>query len=319
MSSPEEPEFFLPKRQKPKTILTPAMKEVINRSLSVHHLSALIVWYGVGRVGKTTTGGYLVDWLNKRFDANDPFSFRGFHYQIGKIIKGSGNEWKQAIRSLYQAALQSQMDEGFYIRNPPEVLARQTVHGLRRLNIQLVIVDEAARLSPDAIQAMALVRDIADEEGWTLTIIFIGKDDLPRLMTKVEHVHKRVLEWCHFREYSLDDTWAFLSELHPYFASLNAKKAEHRAQVETVHELCAGLPGFIVLLIQKLDYRLRNYIGIVDAKFIRAVHELSNKSMMDSLKQSGLPYRPYKTKSRSDKPQNGSNVSSPSSKRNKKK
>lgn len=289
-------EFFLPEPRKQKIIVTPMMQEVINRSLSVHLLGALIVWFGAGRIGKTTTACYLVNWLNKRFDAHEPGSFRAFNYEVGRIAKGSGNEWKQAIRSLYQATFGTQMDQGFYLRNPPEELARHTVHGLRRIDIQFVIVDEAARLSSEAIQAMSLIRDVAHAQDWPLTIVFVGKDDLPRLMTKVEHVHKRVLEWCYFTEYSLEDTWTFLTELHPYFASLDAKKADHIEQVQAVHELCTGLPGLMVPLLQQLDYRLSYFSGTVDAKFIRAVHQLTNRSMIDALKESALPYKPHKAK-----------------------
>jgi hypothetical protein len=221
-------------------------------------------------------------------------------------VSGSGNEWKKAIRSLYQAAFGTQMDQGFYVRNPPEELARHTVHALRRIDIKLVIIDEAARLSTEAIQAMSLIRDIAHGQGWPLTIIFVGKDDLPRLITKVEHINKRVLEWCYFTEYSLEDTWTFLTELHPYFAGLDPKKAAHIEQIQAVHELCIGLPGLMVPLLQHLDYRLSNFSGTVDANFIRAVHELTKRSMVDALKASRLPYSPPEARAASaSKPKGG--------------
>lgn len=286
--------FFIPKPATSKVVETPLLREVINRSLSVHSLSALIVWFGAGRIGKTTAAQYLIEILQKRSEDDQEASFRGVHYTAGKITKGSGNEWKQAIRGLYSAVFGSQMDQGFYVRNLPEELARHTVYGLRRFNVQLIIVDEAARLSIEAIQAISLIRDVAYESGWTLTIIFVGKDDLPRLMTKVEHVHKRVLEWCFFKEYSFEDTWDLLAELHPYFAELDARKAQHVEIVQTVHELSAGLPGLMVPLLHQLDYRLKNHSGLIDAKFIRAVHLLTQKAMADSLKQSEGPYKPFR-------------------------
>jgi hypothetical protein len=66
-----DPEFFLPQPKPTAIVVTPLMREVINRSLSVHLLSALIVWFGSGRIGKTTTARYLVEWLNAIFDAEE--------------------------------------------------------------------------------------------------------------------------------------------------------------------------------------------------------------------------------------------------------
>ncbi|MDX6530199.1 MAG: hypothetical protein QOH41_2489 [Blastocatellia bacterium] len=158
-----------------------------------------------------------------------------------------------------------------------------------------------ARLSIEAIQAISLIRDIAHGQEWPLTIVFVGKDDLPKLMTKVEHIHKRVLEWCYFKEYGLDDTWTFLSALHPYFAALDDKNPAHIEQVQAVHELCEGLPGLMVPLLQQLDYRLSYQSGSVDATFIRTVHEVTRRSMMDAVRASAAPYKAPHTKAGKEK------------------
>jgi hypothetical protein len=284
-----------PKPQKIKVVVTDMMVEMINRTLAVHALSALVIWYGQSRIGKTTTSRYMVDLINQQFDENDPDSFRAMYYEVGEILKGSGNEMKKGIRSLYQAVLQIQLDEGFYRSNPAEAIAAQLVHGLRRKRIQLVIVDEAGCLSEDAIRGMTLVRDIAENEGYTLTIVFVGMDDLPQKLSRLPQIHRRVKECCYFSQYNLDETWALLKELHPYFAGLDGSKSPHRKQVEAVHEFCLGLPGLIVAFVQKLDYRLTNYKGEVDTKFLWAVYELTNKSMIAALNEARRPYQPYKT------------------------
>lgn len=282
-----------PKPRKIKVVVTDMMVEMINRTLAVHVLSALVIWYGQSRVGKTTTARHMVDTINQQFDANDPDSFRAVYYEVGEILKGSGNEMKKGIRSLYQATLQCQLDEGFYRSNPTEAIAAQLVYGLRRNRVQLVVVDEAGCLSEDAIRGMTLVRDTAENDGYTLTIIFVGMDDLPQKLTRLPQIHRRVKEVCYFSQYSLEETWALLKELHPYFASLNENKPPHRKQVETVHEFCLGLPGLIVAFVQKLEYRLTNYKGEVDAKFLKAVYELTNQSMIAALNESGRTYQPY--------------------------
>jgi hypothetical protein len=311
-----------PKPRQKKIVLTDPMTEIINRSLVVHPLSALIVWSGLARIGKTTTACYLVELINQQFNENDPDSFRAVHYEAGGIEKYSGNEMKKGIKSLYQAALQSQLDEGFYRNNPSEAIAAQLVYGLQRKRIQLVIVDEAGCLSLDAIRGMTLVRDTAENQGYTLTIIFVGMDDLPQKMNILPQIRYRVNEWCCFSQYTLDETWALLKELHPYFANLDGSKSAHREQIEVIQELCLGLPGLIVPLVQKFNYRLTKYEDEVDAKFLRTVYELTNKSMMAALKEVKQAYQPCridkgdkKQKATSKAPQDKSKTGSKGSKK----
>jgi hypothetical protein len=289
-----QPDFSLPRRVKKTTVVTPMMREMINRTLAVHALSALVLWYGQSRIGKTTTAIYLAEEMNKRFNESNPDSFRAVHYEVGRISsRRGGNEWKQSIRGFYQATHGSQLDEGFYNRNTPEAIARQVVHGLRRRRIELVFVDEAGTLSLEAIRGICLIRDTAVNEGWTLTIVFIGMDDLPDKLIKIPRIHLRLLDTCHFTRYEINDTWDLLKKLHPYFENLDPKNKAHQEQVKTVHDLCAGLPGLIVPYVHKLSYRLQTVTGDITVPFLRAVHELSNESMMNALKESRRVYKPY--------------------------
>lgn len=288
-----QPDFSLPRRVKKITIVTPMMREMINRTLAVHALSALVLWYGQARIGKTTTAIYLSGEINKRFDESNSDSFRAVHYEVGRIGNRGGNEWKQAIRGFYEATHGSQLDEGFYNRNTPEAIARQVVHGLRRRRIELVFVDEAGTLSLEAIRGICLIRDTAVNEGWTLTIVFIGMDDLPDKLIKIPRIHLRLLDTCHFTQYEISDTWDLLKKLHPYFENLDPDNKAHQEQVEIIHDLCAGLPGLIVPYVHKLSYRLQTLTGDMAVPFLRAVHELSNESMVNALKESRRVYRPY--------------------------
>jgi hypothetical protein len=307
----------IPKPKRKNIVVTSMMKEMINRTLCVHPLSALVVWYGQARIGKTTTAMHMVNRLNEVFDENNPDTFRAIYYEVGPVLKGSGNEVKKGIRSLYQAGLNIQMDEGFYNRNPPEVIAGQLVHGLRRKRIQLVVIDEAGTLSADAIRGMNLVRDVAENEGWTLTLVFVGMDDLPHTMIKYPQLHKRIHEWCYFDHYDLDATWALLTKLHPYFETLDAKKKAHREQVEVVHELCAGLPGLIVPFVQQLDYRLSQADGEITSAFLRAIYMRTNESMVQALNDSQKSYMPFERVRRNKKSQNGSDEDNKSNGRKK--
>jgi hypothetical protein len=309
-----------PQRRSFKIVETSMMRVIMERTLSVHVLSALVVWYGLSRLGKTTTAILMVDKLAAIYDPNNPDAFRAVHYEVGGVEAYSGNEMKRGIKSLYNAALGTLLDAAVYVRDPPESLAARLVHGLRLRNIQMIFVDEAGLLSLNAIRGMVLVRDVAENMGWPLTIIFIGMDDLPVKMTQLPQIENRVHEWCFFEEYDLDSTWAILAELHPHFASLNREDKNHQMQVEFIHNTYGGLLGLIVPFLQRLDHeinklRTANITFDVDLQLLRATHlrtaRAKNKSIIQSQKECGSELAQLEsspvithTKSRTGKPRN---------------
>lgn len=260
-----------PKIRKKKIILTKKMKRMINRTLRVHLGSALVVWSGVSRLGKTTTAAEMVRQLDAQYDPENPDAFRCVHYEVGEIPHWSGQEQKRGIRSLYHACI-GRLDEGLYRTLPTEDLAKMLVYGLRRKNIRMVFVDEAGTLSIDAIRGMVLVRDVAEIEGWTLSLVFIGMDDLPTKMCAVPQIEKRIHEWCYFEEYSVKELFEILKELHPHFAVLDLNNPEHLEQVEFIHQKFGGVPGEIIPFLTRLDAREERLGGGIDTRVLKAVY-----------------------------------------------
>ncbi len=198
---------------------------------------------------------------------------------------------KRGIKSLYNAALNTRLDESVYVRNPPEHLAGLLVHGLRVRNISMIFVDEAGCLSVDAIRGMVLVRDIAENTGWPLTIIFVGMDDLPVKMTRLPQIENRIHEWCFFKEYDFDGTWAMLAELHPHFAGLDSNCPEHQEQVKFIHSRYGGFPGLLVPFLQRLEHRFKQLcstgmVTVIDLTLLRAVHLLTARDKELSISES---------------------------------
>lgn len=279
-----------PKRKREIIVETDQMKRAANRTLAVHTGGALVCWHGQSRVGKTTTARWLAEQINSQYDPNNPDAFRAVHYEVGEVPTWSGNKQKKGIKSLYNAVV-GRFDEGTYRSLPPEELARQLVHGCRRKAVRMVLVDEAGTLSLDAIRGMTLVRDTAELMEWTLSLVFIGMDDLPTTLTQVPQVEKRVHEWVYFTPYNLDETWALLAELHNYFAKLDGRKQEHREQVEFIHEQYGGFPGEIVPFLRRLDHRLQEFRGAVDLTLLRAVHLLLQRDKERALADTNQQYR----------------------------
>jgi hypothetical protein len=183
------------------------------------------------------------------------------------------------------------LDQGTYLQLPPEALARQLIHGLRRKHIQIAFVDEAGSLSLESIRGMVAVRDEAENTGWTLTLVFIGMDDLPTKLTRLPQIAKRVHEWCYFEPYSLDEVWLLLTELHPFFAGLDGRKQQHQEMVQFIAEQYGGVPGEIVPFVRRLAHRLRDYKDEPDMRLLRAVHFSTQRDMNRAIEDSRLQYK----------------------------
>jgi hypothetical protein len=269
---------------------TRLMRQIISRTMAVHALSAIVVWYGESRMGKTTTAQYMTQEILTAYEESNPHAFRAKYYQAGEIVPSSGNEMKKGIKSLFFAALGIPLDDGVYQRDPSEAIATRLVHELRRRNIQIVFVDEAGCLSLGAIWGMVLVRDIAKANGWNFTLVFIGMDDLPQKMTRLAQIQGRVHEWCYFEEYNLDETWTLLTRLHPHFAKLKRSNAEHQEQVKFLHDTYGGIPGQLVPFLRRMQYRLQEYSGEINLTFLRAVHLLTARDKQQMIQHSLTHY-----------------------------
>jgi type II secretory pathway predicted ATPase ExeA len=234
------------------------MKYAAKLTLDAHCNGGFVVWSGgVGR-GKTICARWLVEELNSQYDPQNPSAFRVKHYEIGKVLPWSGCEEKIAIRSLWHATIGS-MDEGIYRKYPVEALAELLIHSWMRISLQLVLVDEAGRLSLNAIDGLALASDTAANMKWPLTFGLIGMDDLPVKMGRNDRIKRRVYQWCYFKPYKLDETWNLLAAIHPYFTGLDRKISAHKEQVKLIHELTGGIPGYITPFVSRFAGMLRDH------------------------------------------------------------
>lgn len=271
-------QVLFPEPEPDITVETGLMRRTLQRTMAVHQGSALVVWTGPSRNGKTRTAQWMVRKMDEAYERS-PHGFRAVHYEVGEISSWFGGEMKRGVRSLYHATI-GRLPESTYRQVPIEDLAAQLVHGLRRKNIQMVMVDEAGLLSLDAIRGMVLVRNVAERLGWRLTLVFIGMDDLPTKMKKVPHINRRIHEWCYFQPYSFDETLGLLAALHPHFATLNLANPAHHAQVAFLHEQFHGLPGLLVPFLRRLAQRERDlaeYGLAIDVDMLRAVHLMTQR------------------------------------------
>lgn len=243
--------FEYPEPAKTIVVETGMMRSAIRRMLAVHHLGGLCLWSGRAGMGKTTTAQHMVKLIEVAYDPDNPRAFRVMHYQAGSK-NPTKSEAKHGIRSLYYG-VGCKLDEGMYRTHLPEELAADLVHFLKKMNIQIIFVDEAGCLSLDAIRGIVLVSDTARLIGLTLTIVLIGMDNLPTKVKRSPQVERRIHEWCYFKPCTLEETLKLLAALHPYFASLSLTTTPNIEQISYVHEACKGMPGALVPFVGRFS------------------------------------------------------------------
>jgi hypothetical protein len=274
-------------------IETGAMRETIKRTLAVHPGNS--VWYGLSRIGKTTTARFAAEKIRQAYDAENPHAFRAVHYEVGEIGAWTGNEQKKGLKSLYNATL-GRIDEGLYRADPAETIVEYLVRGLMRKNIGMIFVDEAGNLSLDAIRGMLMAFDAAKNIGHRLSMVFIGMDDLPVKVTKLPQVNGRINEWCYFEPYTFEEVAKLLSELHPHFAGLDLEDPLQREQVELIYDLHGGFPGHIIPFMRKLERYQNAKREEITTLYLKTIHLRTVLDKENAINKSreiyiGKPYR----------------------------
>ncbi|MCA1633042.1 MAG: hypothetical protein LC802_04800 [Acidobacteria bacterium] len=285
-------EITFPEARAFAPVETDMMKEIMGTTMAHQPGGGMSMWYGKGGIGKTTTAVLLTQKIEAAFrrDPANPRAFLATHFQVGDISAGSGNEQKQGLKSLYTATL-GPIDDGDYRRLPAEQIAADMVYGWRRLRLKMIFIDEAGCLCLEAIRGMVLARDVGEKQGWTVSLIFIGMDDLPRKLRQLPQIRRRTHHWCYFEAYSFEETWKLLRKLHPYFATLNESNKDHQAQIRFLHDTYGGYPGLLMPIIDELDYLLRVKRPQVTEQYLRTVHYMmvhgEEKALADSKGLSG--------------------------------
>lgn len=279
--------FQFPERREAIFVETGQVREAIRTTLTSHGDCGMVVWTGRSGAGKTRTARHLVRGLEERYRAENPNAFRARYYEVGGGRRNLRQRtMRHGIRSLYTATV-GPLDERVWRRDPEEEIAARLVRGLQLKRLQLIVIDEAGLLSEDEIRGMVLVRDVAEAAEWPLSLVMVGMDDMPRTMSSLPQIERRVHSWVYFEAYDEDDTWELLARLHPHFRTLNARVKDHREQVAFIHKTFEGLIGRMIPFLRRLDLRHNRYPDVpIDLMLMELVWEEMKKGKEDCLGES---------------------------------
>ncbi len=271
-----------------KIVETTMMREAVNKTVGLHP-SGGTIWCGPSGIGKTVTARHLVEKISRGAFADPTHeALNAVHYHAGEIT-ADGNVMKKAIKSLYEGAIRKSLDRPIYLTSTSEGLAAVAVQALHAKNIEMVLVDDANLLLPDAIRAMMFVADIASHSGYKLSLVFIGDETLPIKVKSIPSLLNAASNWFYFEGHGLEETWKILTELHPYFRTLDRNDERHVEQVKYIHEVIGGYPGHLVRFLQLLHYDSQRQGGVIDERFLRVTCRLSQ----ENIRRSGMESKRY--------------------------
>jgi len=256
--------LIFPSPHGPRTVVTPTIREAMQRIFAAHRTRGqMVVMTGKAGAGKTTAALHIVDEVNEAANAESENSFKAEHYVATELRRSRGDALhKRFLAEFARQVLQLTFPSDTRSIDMP-ALMNGIASGLRRLNIQLVFIDEAGHLPPAALDTLAtLINIVATSEAHPLTIGLVGMHDLPTNVQQLPQVERRVTEFIHFQP--LDDKTALkvLHHVDPYFRTLDVESQDGRAVMDYLlspEVSDGGLIGLVVPLAERAASYAKNH------------------------------------------------------------
>jgi hypothetical protein len=208
--------------------------------------------------------------------------------EVGKFSQTDRLAMKRICQQVHHEVV-GRLPRGVSLGMGAEEIASSVVEELRLRAIGILVVDEAGGLTQDAVRGLMLLSNTARRLRHPLSIVFVGMDDLPRLLTKLPQHKRRTTAHVFFDSYSIQDTLALLRAIHPHFAGHRLDDPQHRRVVEFIHRITQdGLPGYVVPFLNKLDRFLEtNGNPAITPAVLKTVQQLIETPAQTALRHSG--------------------------------
>lgn len=230
---------------------TPMMVEARSRLVAAHQpRGQFVTFFGAAGVGKTTTTRWLAHGWDAHADAEAPGAFRARRVTMPPMARVT-NPGKMALLLIRNVLLPPiKWNEARWTTETD--LVDLIAHGCVTDDVQVLFVDEAGRLSSEALESLTLlIQHTGDDVGHPLTVVLVGMHALPTLIQSLPQIGTRVADTILFRPYDRDEAHALLSQVSPYFAALRPGIPEDREVLEFVVAKTRGLPRTMLQLVEK--------------------------------------------------------------------
>jgi DNA transposition AAA+ family ATPase len=222
----------------------PQLRRVLCLAKLAHRTPGLQVWTGPSGVGKTVTAEQLEFECNREADEEKPGAYRARYFITGGDVEASsGRQMKRGVYCAYEQMVE-ELTAAELRQRTETSLATDVVEEARLMNTQLIIVDEAGTKTAAEIRGLALICDIARREGWPLSVILVGMDDLAEKATSLHVLQSRTRLTATFEPWDDQECRAYIMSREGLAAALFAAGG-------------AGSDGLLKDLVQYTGGRLR--------------------------------------------------------------
>lgn len=192
------------------------LKEAAKRVAIAHGENGFVVLSGPSGVGKTTCAAYIVDQINQGRLLDEHARAVTFEVSGKRLATRMQQTVRGPLRAIYTFVL-GPVPSTLFQRQSEHEVCRKIVAAMRARGTQVLLLDEAGSLAAEEMRGLAMLMNVAREEGWLLTIVLIGMDELPKTVTSLPQLETRVIQWVWYEPLDQDDWDHVVRELLPEF------------------------------------------------------------------------------------------------------
>lgn len=271
-----------PQRATRAPVKTPMVRAATRQLLAAHtNKGGFVVFTGAAGVGKTTAASIISSEVNAAYDSHngDGTPFRARRFEVTNYRTRRGDSLQRDLIAEIGRKVAG-------VNLPVDVRRMRLSDAIDSLveklvmdDIELVFVDEAGRLPPDGLDAIAaVINRAAEEREHRLTIVLVGMDDLPSTIRSRPQILRRVVETVVFEPCEPRDIIAVLSSLHPYFNSVDLDSPDGKALAEFLVSpkvSGGGLFGYLIPLVERAVEHYGGEDAELNVKRLQAVSDVS--------------------------------------------